>query len=106
MNEKIGKVTLNLDYYEGQDFYSDGVIEEHLLELVKHHEPEEYQDIILKEKNWAVMYHLSQQRENILEWYPITKEDSVLEIGAGCGAISGVLAKKKPDGLWQMTCLR
>ena len=25
MNEKIGKVTLNLDYYEGQDFYSDGV---------------------------------------------------------------------------------
>ena len=94
MNEKIGKVTLNLDYYEGQDFYSDGVIEEHLLELVKHHEPEEYQDIILKEKNWAVMYHLSQQRENILEWYPITKEDSVLEIGAGCGAISGVLAKK------------
>ena len=55
MNEKIGKVTLNLDYYEGQDFYSDGVIEEHLLELVKHHEPEEYQDIILKEKNWAVM---------------------------------------------------
>ena len=46
------------------------------------------------EKNWAVMYHLSQQRENILEWYPITKEDSVLEIGAGCGAISGVLAKK------------
>ena len=46
MNEKIGKVTLNLDYYEGQDFYSDGVIEEHLLELVKHHEPEEYQDFI------------------------------------------------------------
>ena len=41
MNEKIGKVTLNLDYYEGQDFYSDGVIEEHLLELVKHHEPED-----------------------------------------------------------------
>ena len=75
MNEKIGKVTLNLDYYEGQDFYSDGVIEEHLLELVKHHEPEEYQDIILKEKNWAVVQSL-------------------------------VCLQKKPDGLWQMTCLR
>lgn len=24
---------------------------------------------------------------------PITKEDSVLEIGAGCGAITGVLAR-------------
>ena len=67
MNEKIGKVTLNLDYYEGQDFYSDGVIEEHLLELVKHHEPEEYQDIILKEKNWAVTLIIP---NNLCELFP------------------------------------
>ncbi len=106
MNEKIGKVTLNLDYYEGQDFYSDGVIEEHLLELVKHHEPEEYQDIILKEKNWAVMYHLSQQRENILEWYPITKTKIPCLKSEPDVVQSLVCLQKKPDGLWQMTCLR
>lgn len=94
MREKIGKVTLNFDYYDGVDLYSDGDVEEHILKLVTEHEPDEYQDIILEEKNWAVMYHLSEQRENILEWYPMKKTDSVLEIGAGCGAISGILAKK------------
>ncbi|MFQ9152800.1 MAG: rRNA adenine N-6-methyltransferase family protein [Blautia sp.] len=33
-------------------------------------------------------------RGNIVSWLPITKEDKVLEIGAGCGAITGALAKK------------
>ena len=95
MSERIGKVTLNLDYYDGQDFYSDGAIEEHLLQLVKENEPDRYQDLILREKNWAVMYHLSEQRENILAWYPMEPSASVLEVGAGCGAISGILAKKE-----------
>lgn len=94
MKEKIGKVTLNLEYYEGKDSYSDGEIEDHLLELVKEHGHEEYQEIILRERNWPVMYHLSEQRENIIEWYPMKEHAFVLEIGAGCGAISGVLSKK------------
>ena len=45
MSERIGKVTLNLDYYDGQDFYSDGAIEEHLLQLVKENEPEVFDKI-------------------------------------------------------------
>ena len=28
-----------------------------------------------------------------MEWYPFKKDASVLEIGAGCGAISGVLCR-------------
>ena len=94
MIEKIGNVTLNYKYYDGVDFYSDGSIEEHILSLVQEHEPSEYQDIIRSEKNWPVLYHLSEQRENIIAWYPIKKTDTVLEIGAGCGAISGVLSRK------------
>lgn len=37
---------------------------------------------------------LSKYRANIIEWIPITKSDSVLEIGAGCGAITKTLADK------------
>ncbi len=48
----------------------------------------------LREKSWPVMYHFSHIRGNIVSWLPITKEDKVLEIGAGCGAITGALAKK------------
>ena len=36
MNEKIGGVTLNYQYYSGEDLYSDGdAIENRILEIVK-----------------------------------------------------------------------
>ena len=41
-----------------------------------------------------MVYHFSDLRENILNWYPLKKTDSVLEIGAGCGAITGMLCQK------------
>ena len=35
MKETIGNVLLNLDYYDGEDAYSDGSIEDRLLEIVR-----------------------------------------------------------------------
>lgn len=92
MAGEIGKVKLNYEFYEGADSYSDGDIEEDLLKLVKEHENVE--EILHKDDRWPILYHLSPVRQNILEWYPFKKDDHVLEVGAGCGAISGVLSKK------------
>lgn len=95
MREKIGKITLDDTCYSGSDLYSDGPVEEELLEVAKScHTPEEYNQVIAERKSWPVMYHFSHIRGNIVSWLPITKEDKVLEIGAGCGAITGALAKK------------
>ena len=94
MTEMIGRVALNLDYYEGQDLYSDGEAEEELLEIVKNHRPEEFPEIIREKGSWPCLYHLSEQRTNIIEWYPMKPEAKVLEIGAGCGAITGALVRK------------
>lgn len=91
MKEIVGKVKLNLDFYEGKDLYSDGDIEDELLNIVKDYDSSQYDDVILDKNSWAVLYHLSKQRENILTWYPFQKEASVLEIGAGCGAVTGAL---------------
>lgn len=33
--ENIGKVIMNYDYYSGTDLYSDGDVEDTLLEIVK-----------------------------------------------------------------------
>ena len=93
MIEKIGNVTLNLNYYNGIDDYSDGEeIEEKLLQIVKNHES--FEKITENSSEWPIVYHLSKQRQNILEWYDFKKEDTILEIGAGCGAITGLLAEK------------
>ncbi len=94
MTEKVGNVTLDLTYYPGEDFYSDGTIEDELLAIVKEHKPQEFPEIIEEKKNWPVFYHLSPFRTNIIDWLPIKKTDKVLEIGSGCGAITGTLAEK------------
>ncbi|MBR1391673.1 MAG: class I SAM-dependent methyltransferase [Lachnospiraceae bacterium] len=101
MKEKIGNVVLNYQYYSGRDLYSDGPVEEELLEIVQSHKEQELNQIIAGRKSWSILYHLSHVRSNIIESIPIGKQDRVLEIGAGCGAITGKLAQKAK----QVTCI-
>lgn len=92
--EKIGKVTLDYSQYSGNDLYCDGDIEDKLLSIVKANPGGDYLPEILSEKSWPVFYHLSKARKNIVSWLPISKSDKVLEVGSGCGAISGELSRK------------
>ena len=46
MTEKIGNVTLDYEFYPGQDFYCDGAIEDELLSIVKENKEEEFPQII------------------------------------------------------------
>lgn len=101
MTEKIGNVLLDYKFYKGQDIYSDGDVEDEILNIVENHEPWEYNEIIAGKKDWAVMYHLSHIRRNILGTVQIRKTDRVLEIGSGCGAITGGLAARAKD----VTCV-
>ena len=91
MEEKIGQVTLDYSCYPGEDLYLDGA-EAELLSIVKNNSKDKYNEIIVQKNSWPILYHLSDIRGNIVEWLPISKEDTVLEIGAGCGAITGTLA--------------
>ncbi|CAG9704362.1 rRNA adenine N-6-methyltransferase family protein [Clostridium neonatale] len=93
MEEKIGNVTLNYDYYSGEDLYSEGdEAENKVLEIVKN--TDDYTDEILRSNHWIIIYQLLKQRENIVEPMEINKDDEVLEIGAGMGALTGAIAKR------------
>ncbi len=92
--EYIGKVKLDYSHYPGEDFYSDGAVEDQLLEYAKTLSPVEFERVIGEQKNWPVLYHLSTLRENIVDWIPIPKTAKVLEVGSGCGAITGAFARK------------
>lgn len=92
MLEKIGNVNIDLRYYKGEDSYTDGSIEDEILEIVKSFD--DYKDVIAKDNRWPILYHLSKDRENIIESFDFTKKEEILEIGAGCGAITGCLADK------------
>lgn len=91
--QKIGSITIDDTYYPGQDLYSDGAIEDEMLEIAKTYTEAEYNQVIAERKSWPILYHFSNVRENIVTAMPIAKTDTVLEIGAGCGAITGALAR-------------
>lgn len=99
--EKIGKVTLDLEFYPDEDYYCDGAAEDELLDIVMNYRQEEYGRIIEEKNTWEVLYHLSPLRANIIEWLPIKPGAKGLEIGSGCGAVTGTLADKCKE----LTCI-
>jgi len=85
------KATLNLDFYSGTDHYSDGDIEDELLEIVT--SKQDIDNVLANDNRWPILYHLSPIRQNIINWYPFQENSTCLEIGGGCGAITGALCQ-------------
>lgn len=97
MGETIGKVYLDTTYYPGQDLYSDGAIEDEMLAIARDYTPQQFNSVIRERESWPILYHFSHIRENILSWLPFTGEEKVLEVGAGCGAVTGALCRKAKE---------
>ncbi len=101
MAEKIGNVRMNYEFYNGSDDYSDGDIENVLFDYVKNSAGSErgsdydiVMDILRNDNRWPVLYHLSPVRQNIIDWYDLKKGAVVLEIGAGCGAVTSAICRQ------------
>ena len=53
-----------------------------------------YDDFIADDPNFQVWYQLSSLRTGLLSWYPFQETAEVLEIGAGFGALTGLLCDR------------
>lgn len=95
---EIGHVSIDYTFYPGVNFYSDGSIEDELLDVFKQ---EKVEDVLHSRTEWPILYHLSDIRKNVIEWYPIENDSETLEIGSGCGAITGILSEKSKS----VTCV-
>lgn len=95
MTKTIGNVTVTyLKKHRGAT-YSDGAIEDELLSLFSSKDSEKKRtDILDNNPSWPLYYHLSPQRGVLIDWVKFRKNATVLEIGAGCGAITETLVKK------------
>ena len=67
--------------------------EEELLRIAREENLEEPSLLFREKRSFSVLAAYSDQRENAVLWLPIRKTDRVLELGAGCGALSGRLGK-------------
>lgn len=92
MNSKIGKVTLNLEYYRGNDSGVESDLENRILDMVK--SGKDLEEVLLNDNDGRLLYHLSDIRKNLLSWYTFDKDASILEIGADCGTVTGLFCEK------------
>lgn len=88
---------VNYDFYTGKDEYCDGDIEKDIIKYLDEYGEENYKEIFKKDIRWPVFYHITPIRKNILKWYEFKQDAEVLEIGAGMGAITGILCDKAKE---------
>jgi len=84
----------NLKWYQCNDIYTDGEIEDDIINDVLKNDTDYYSEVIAERNDWPTYYHLTHIRKNILNWYPFSGKERVLEIGCGMGAITGLLCEK------------
>lgn len=72
---------------------SKAVLYREILKLVCENQTEYYDDLI-QDKGWDFFYHLSLLRTAVLNWYDFSKDGNVLEVGSGCGAVTGLLCDR------------
>lgn len=53
-----------------------------------------YDAVIAQEPDWQVFHNLSGLRQGIFSWYDFSPGASVLEVGAGFGALTGLLCRR------------
>lgn len=72
--------------------YSDGPVEDEMLKLVKSPDfAKKRAKILANRPSWAMYYHFTPLRGNIVNWKDFSPNSRILEIGAGCGAITEAL---------------
>lgn len=55
---------------------------------------EDFREVLQQYDDWDFYYHLSEVRRGLLNWYPFPAGCRVLEIGAGFGALTGLLCDR------------
>ena len=71
-----------------KSLYSDGDIEDVIIQSL------DAGNDVSGYKNGAVFHNFTDARENLINWYPFKEDASVLEIGAGMGALTGILCNQ------------
>ncbi len=69
--------------------YRDGA-EGYLLKFFTENSVDEY-ELFPKDAPWAIRYHLTPRRKTLLSWLDFGSSGRILELGAGCGALTAHL---------------
>jgi precorrin-6B methylase 2 len=96
LTEKIENVALKHIKRPSEDRpeYSDGKSEELLYRRFKDAASQKSGSVPIEPGDFVFEYHLTPVRQNLLKWFPFNPQGSLLDIGTGCGALTGLFASK------------
>ena len=87
---------VNLDYFKQNEFNKltaeeISIIDKYFIKSLKDmsNDYESYEDMLNIDSSFSEIVALSENRKNVVEFYPIDYEETVLEISAGFGEITG-----------------
>ena len=77
---------------ENEVIYSDGQeTENNMLQIASEYPEDKSEDFIAHNSSYTINNTFSSVRRNILNWYPFQEHSEILEVGAGMGAVTGLL---------------
>lgn len=65
-----------------------------LYDIIRQHGDEGYEKIISEKSSYQYLYHLSEIRQNLVDWIPMHEDMRVLERNPECGALTAKLLEK------------
>lgn len=100
----VYKKSLEYNYYSRSDgksiSYSDGSeVEDKIFDIIKKTNDKSTlsDELVAAIDDWPTEYHFSKSRHCLLRPLPFTSDDSILELGCGCGAITRYLGETGAD---------
>ena len=99
---RIGDVTVKFlsEKSAASRDYSDGPVENDMLALVMSPDyATNREQMLANSPSWPMYYHFSPVRANIINWKTFLPSTRILEIGAGCGAITESLLEVVDDSV-------
>ena len=92
----VGNVSVEVMDNHPEEPYSDHEAEDILLDVFSGADSNQKRsEILANDPSWPLFYHLTPKRGNLLRWYEFSKNAQVLEVGAGCGAITEELVRNE-----------
>lgn len=70
------------------------VIDADIRKYIQTNGTDDYEAVIRSDNRWEVFFHLSDLRTGLFSWYDFKPGSSLLEIGGGFGALTGLFCRK------------
>ncbi|MBY0011670.1 SAM-dependent methyltransferase [Paenibacillus typhae] len=91
----IAMAVLNTHYvFHDDDKKELSAEEQDICRYIARNSHDDYDHLIAKDNRWKVFYQLTRMRKSLLNWYDFRPDATLLEIGGGFGAITGLYCDK------------